>query len=80
MSPKDVWVRVNQLWRKTGAQDRISPHMLRHTTATLMVNKDYSITDVAAQLGHHNIDITWKVYVHADNRHLIKSVKEKGGI
>lgn len=80
MTPKEVWTRLNQLWIKTGAKDRISPHMLRHTTATSMVNGDYAITDVAAQLGHHNISITWNTYVHSDNVHLIKSVKEKGGI
>ncbi len=80
MTPKDVWLRLKQLWRRTGATDSISPHMLRYTTATLMVNKDYAITDVAAQLGHHNIDITWRVYVHTDNVHLIKSVRQKGGI
>ncbi len=80
MTPKDVWLRVKQLWRMTGAKDSISPHMLRHTTATLMVNKDYAITDVAAQLGHHNIDITWRVYVHSDNMHLIKAVRAKVGI
>lgn len=80
MTPKEVWFRLNQLWRKTGSKDRISPHMLRHTTATLMVNKDYAITDVAAQLGHHNVGITWNTYVHAGNVHLIKEVDKKGGI
>lgn len=79
-NPHYVWVRLNQLWRNTGAKDRISPHILRHTTATTMLHDDYAITDVAAQLGHHNVGITWETYVHATNLFLIKSVKEKGGI
>lgn len=80
MTPKEVWFRLNQLWRKTGAKDRISPHMLRHTCLTMMVRKDYDITLVAAQAGHHNIAITWNTYVHSDNVSLIKEVKKKGGI
>ncbi len=80
MTPKQVWFRLNQLWRKTGSKGGISPHMLRHTTLTMMVRKDYDITLVAAQAGHHNISLTWNTYVHADNRHLIKGVREKGGI
>lgn len=80
MTPKEVWVRLNQLWRKTGCKGRISPHLLRHTTATLMLQKGYDITAVAAQLGHHNAGITWNTYVHASNLHLIKAVREKGGI
>jgi site-specific recombinase XerD len=67
MTPKEVWFRLNQLWRKTECKGRISPHMLRHTTATLMLQHDYDITVVAAQLGHHNVGITWNTYVHASN-------------
>lgn len=80
MDPKGVWVRLNQLWAMTGYPGKISPHMLRHTCLTMMVRKDYDITDVAAQAGHHNIKITWDNYVHSDNEHLIKKVREKGGI
>ncbi len=36
MSPKDVWVRLNQLWTSTGYPGKISPHMLRHTCLTMM--------------------------------------------
>ncbi len=80
MTPKDVWVRLNQLWSMTGYPGKISPHMLRHTCLTMMVRKDYDITDVARQAGHHNIKITWDNYVHSDNEHLFKSVRQKGGI
>ncbi|HWQ95912.1 MAG TPA: tyrosine-type recombinase/integrase [Candidatus Methylomirabilis sp.] len=80
MTPKEVWARLNQLWKNAGKKDRISPHMLRHTCLTMMVRKNYDITLVAAQAGHHNISITWNTYVHSDNVHLIKTVKEKGGI
>lgn len=80
MTPKEVWFRLNQLWAMTGLPGKISPHMLRHTCLTMMVRKDYDITDVAAQAGHHNIQITWDNYVHKDSGHLIKSARQKGGI
>ncbi len=80
MTPKEVWLRLNQLWRKTGSKERISPHILRHTCLTKMVQAGFDITDVAAQAGHHNISITLNTYLHSDNQHLLKSVREKGGI
>lgn len=80
MTGTEVWIKLNRLWKRTGAKDRISPHMLRHTCLTKMVQAGHDITDVAAQAGHHNISITLNTYLHADSQHLIKSVREKGGI
>lgn len=80
MTPKEVWFRLNQLWRKTGLEGRISPHMLRHTCLSKMSQAGFDVTDIAAQAGHHNIAITLNTYLHSDSQHLIKSVREKGGI
>jgi integrase len=80
MTSKEVWVRLNQLWKSTGAQDRISPHYLRHTCLSKMLQADYSIGDIAAQAGHHNLDVTIKTYLHGDTHHLFREARKKGGI
>lgn len=80
MTPKEVWVRVNQLWARTGCEGRISPHFFRHTCFTLMIDAGFEITHVAAQAGHRSTNITLKTYIHPDSAHLIRRVREKGGI
>ena len=42
----------------------ISPHVLRHTYATLRIAKGDNIVDVSKQLGHKNIKITLDTYTH----------------
>lgn len=80
MTPKEVWFRLNQLWRKTGSNDRISPHMLRHTCLTYMCRKNISIPTVAVQAGHHSLEVTVRDYIHSDPYYALKEIKEKGGI
>jgi integrase len=43
---------------------RIRVHDLRHTYATLRINKGDNILDVSKQLGHHSIKITIDTYSH----------------
>lgn len=43
---------------------RVTPHILRHTTATLALQSGMPITDVSKFLGHEKIDTTM-IYVHA---------------
>lgn len=44
----------------------LSPHELRHTCGTLLYKKSGNIYAVSQFLGHANIDITSKIYVHND--------------
>jgi len=80
LNRKQVWLRLNQIWAKTGAKDRISPHLLRHTCLTFMCRKGISIPSVAAQAGHHNTDVTTRLYIHPDDFYAMKEITEKGGI
>lgn len=47
----------------TNAGSRISPHILRHTTATIALQNGMPIADISALLGHENIDTTM-IYAH----------------
>lgn len=39
-------------------------HSLRHTHASMLLSKGFSIQYVSKRLGHSNIEITWRVYSH----------------
>jgi len=80
MNPHQAWRRLNQLWKKCGYTDSISPHILRHACLTRMANANYAITDIAAQAGHKNTNTTLNTYIHPNAINLIRAVKEKGGI
>ena len=47
-----------------GETDYLTPHELRHTCGTLLYEKTKDIYAVSKYLGHANINITSKLYVH----------------
>lgn len=53
---------------------RLSPHELRHTCGTLLYNKTKDLYAVSKFLGHANVGITAKLYVHEDVEVLRKSL------
>ncbi len=53
----------------------VSPHMLRHTAAVLLVEDGHSMDEVAQFLGHSNTSITFKVYGRFSPTHLRKLAK-----
>jgi len=54
------------LLREAGARIgiRLTPHMLRHSRATHLLNDGHSVSDVASLLGHSSPEITYKFYIH----------------
>jgi integrase/recombinase XerD len=55
-----VSVRIPELARK-----RVSPHIIRHTTATHLLRAGVDINTIRAWLGHVSIDTT-NIYVDID--------------
>jgi integrase len=47
-------------------EKRLSPHELRHTCGTLLYRKTRDIFMVSRFLGHADISITTKIYVHSE--------------
>ena len=45
-------------------QKRVTPHVLRHTTATIALQNGMPIADISKLLGHEKIDTTM-IYAHA---------------
>jgi len=55
---------------------QLTPHKLRHTHATLLLNGGVSITDVQRRLGHSSAATTMSIYAHAtkDDSHVADAV------
>ncbi|MFI3316900.1 MAG: site-specific tyrosine recombinase/integron integrase [Rikenellaceae bacterium] len=56
-----------------GVQKKVSPHTLRHSFATHLINGGASIRQVQEMLGHENI-ITTEIYTHLDEERLQQTV------
>lgn len=49
---------------KSAKLSRITPHILRHSYASILYSASHDITVVAKQIGHADINTTFKVYAH----------------
>lgn len=68
---------------KRAGLDDVTPHVLRHTAATWMVQKGIPIEQVAKYLGHSDPRITYRVYAkHAPDylKAAAAAVEFKGGV
>jgi integrase/recombinase XerD len=70
------WFIIKQLWRSAGIVQSISPHVLRHSFATHMLNKGANLRSLQMLLGHEQL-ATVQVYTHVDTNHLRKIYDKK---
>ena len=71
ISTRHVRERV-QLWaRQQGLDQKVYPHMLRHSFASHMLESSQDLRAVQELLGHANLSTT-QVYTHLDFAHLAK--------
>ena len=53
-------------------QKEISPHVLRHTFATVLINNGASVRHVQEMLGHKNVSTT-EIYTHVDTNRILST-------
>lgn len=63
LTPRGVAYILDTIIEETSIQKKISPHMLRHTFATHMLNEGCDIASVQELLGHESLSST-EVYTH----------------
>lgn len=66
---------MNSLIKVKSDMPKLSPHELRHTCGTLLYKRTGNIYAVSKFLGHADILITTKIYVHNDVNTLKKDLK-----
>jgi integrase/recombinase XerD len=63
MRPQSVRAKLRKIAGQAGLQRRVTPHMLRHTAATLLIETGVDIRFVQRLLGHSSIATT-EIYTH----------------
>lgn len=74
LSRNMVFMALKDLVKAAGIQKKVSPHTLRHSFATHLLENGADLRAIQQMLGHESITTT-EIYMHLDRRHL-KQVME----
>jgi len=69
ISPRNIQARVKHWASKQGIEVSVSPHMLRHSFASHLLESSGELRAIQELLGHTNISTT-QIYTHLDFQHL----------
>lgn len=65
---------IRRLGEKAGIERHVYPHLIRHTTATYLLNHGMNLEEVQVILGHESVDTT-RIYAKSDTTLLMNSYR-----
>ena len=79
ISDKTVWIACSEAARQAGIKKRITPHILRHSWATHLLEAGTDLRTIQVLLGHGDLETTAQ-YLHLSQRHLQTVVNPLDGL